>query len=101
MRKLWLIFSQTATVAVALLFVIATLRPEWLPASSGMLPTGGPQIVSLREAAPLPVSSSGPRTNSYSDAVRKAVPAVVNIYTSKEIKTQRNPFFNDPAFRQF
>ena len=99
MRKLWLIFSQTATVAVALLFVVATLRPEWL-AGSSMLPSSGSQIVSLREAAPLP-ASSGPRTNSYSEAVRKAVPAVVNIYTSKKIKTQRNPFFNDPAFRQF
>jgi Do/DeqQ family serine protease len=99
MRKLWLIFSQTATVAVALLFVVATLRPEWLSGSSSMLPVTGSQIVSLREASPLP--SGGQRTNSYSDAVRKAVPAVVNIYTSKEIKTQRNPFFNDPAFRQF
>ena len=99
MRKLWLIFSQTATVAVALLFVIATLRPEWLPGGGGMLPSTGSQIVSLREASSPPTSVN--RTNSYSDAVRKAVPAVVNIYTSKEVKSQRNPFFNDPAFRQF
>jgi len=97
MRKLWLIFSQTATVAVALLFVVATLRPEWL--STGFAPSTGQQIVSLREA-PAP-QTSGTRTNSYSDAVRKAVPSVVNIYTSKDVKTQRHPFFNDPVFRQF
>ncbi|MDQ2734716.1 MAG: 2-alkenal reductase, partial [Pseudomonadota bacterium] len=30
MRKAWLLFSQTVTVAVALLFVTATLKPQWL-----------------------------------------------------------------------
>ena len=30
MRKAWLLFSQTVTVAVALLFVVATLKPGWL-----------------------------------------------------------------------
>jgi Do/DeqQ family serine protease len=97
MRKLWLIFSQTATIAVALLFVVASLRPEWL--SPGFTASTGHQIVSLREAPTVMTGSARP--NSYSDAVRKAVPAVVNIYTSKEVKAQRHPFFNDPVFRQF
>ena len=30
MRKAWLLFSQTVTIAVALLFVVATLKPAWL-----------------------------------------------------------------------
>ena len=30
MRKTWLIFSQAVTVALAVLFVVATLKPEWL-----------------------------------------------------------------------
>ncbi len=98
MRKLWLVFSQTATIAVALLFVIATLHPEWL--SSSIQPSTGLQVVSLREATPPPQAGSG-RTNSYNEAVRKAVPAVVNIYTSKDVKVQRHPFLNDPVFRQF
>jgi serine protease DegQ len=38
---------------------------------------------------------------SFSDAARKAMPAVVNIYTSKEIKVQRQPFMDDPVFRFF
>jgi serine protease DegQ len=29
LRKLWLIFAQTATVALGVLFEVATLRPEW------------------------------------------------------------------------
>jgi Do/DeqQ family serine protease len=94
MRNLWLIFAQTATVAVAVLFVVTTLKPEWLGRSAS-----GPQVVELRQAT----GSSGlpARAASYSDAVRKAVPAVVSIFTSKEIKTPRHPFFDDPLFRQF
>ena len=30
MRRTWLIFSQAVTVALAVLFVVATLKPEWL-----------------------------------------------------------------------
>jgi serine protease DegQ len=95
MRSLWLIFAQAATVAVGALFVVTTLKPEWLGRSAS-----GPQVVELRQAA----ASSSPhpsRATSYSDAVRKAVPAVVNIFTSKEIKSQRHPFLDDPLFRHF
>ncbi len=94
MRNLWLIFAQTATVAVSVLFVVTTLKPEWLGRSGS-----GLQVVELRQAT----SSAGlpARAASYSDAVRKAVPSVVNIFTSKEIKTPRHPFLNDPLFRQF
>jgi len=31
MNRLWLIFAQTVTVALAILFVVTTLKPEWLP----------------------------------------------------------------------
>ena len=31
MQRLWLIFAQTVTVALAILFVVTTLKPEWLP----------------------------------------------------------------------
>jgi Do/DeqQ family serine protease len=94
MRKLWLIFAQTATVAVGVLFVITALKPEWLGRSAT-----SPQVVELRQAATVPGVPA--RAASYNDAVRKAVPAVVNIFTSKEIKTPRHPFLNDPLFRDF
>jgi Do/DeqQ family serine protease len=94
MRNVWLIFAQAATVAVGVLFVLTTLKPEWLGRSAS-----GPQVVELRQAT----SSAGlpGRATSYNDAVRKAVPAVVNIFTSKEIKSQRHPFLDDPLFRHF
>lgn len=30
MRRTWLIFSQTVTVAVAVLFVLSTFKPQWI-----------------------------------------------------------------------
>src|SRR2546427_8192518 len=45
MRNLWLIFAQTATVAVSVLFVDTTLKPEWLGRSGS-----GLQVVELRQA---------------------------------------------------
>jgi len=92
MYRLWLTFAQTATLCLAVLFVVATLKPEWLPAKSG-------GTIAPNQAEPS--TFGGTRTASYSDAVRKAVPAVVSIFTSKEVKRPRNPFMNDPLFRHF
>lgn len=39
---------------------------------------------------------------SYAPIVKKATPAVVNIYTKRKVKVRaRSPFFNDPLFRRF
>jgi len=38
---------------------------------------------------------------SYADAVSKAAPAVVNIFSRKSINSPRNPLFDDPLFRHF
>jgi serine protease DegS len=38
---------------------------------------------------------------SYADAVARAVPAVVNIYTSKLVRERVHPLLNDPFFRRF
>ncbi|MGA7919789.1 MAG: DegQ family serine endoprotease [Candidatus Acidiferrales bacterium] len=51
----------------------------------------------------LPVSL-GNFANGFSAVIKPALPAVVNIRTSKMVKPQANqmsPFFNDPMFRQF
>ncbi len=94
MRKLWLVFAQAATVALGVLFVVVTLKPDWLGH-----PALGPHIVEFTQA--LPAGSAATRTASYSEAVRRATPAVVNIFTSKEIKNPQHPFLNDPLFRHF
>ncbi len=38
---------------------------------------------------------------SYADAVARATPAVVNIYTAKITVQRVNPIFNDPLFKRF
>ncbi|MDR3413715.1 MAG: Do family serine endopeptidase [Formivibrio sp.] len=53
----------------------------------------------MREKAVVPASA--PATLSYSPAVKRAMPAVVNIYTAKEVKTPRPLIYNDPIFRRF
>ena len=91
MRRLWLIFSQTATICLAALLVVATLKPE-------LLPWRGNSVVTLREAAS---GDGATKTTSYSGAVKKAMPSVVNIFTSKEVPVQRHPLMDDPLFRRF
>ncbi len=96
MKKLWLVFAQTATVCLALLFVISTLKPEWL-AARNVFPGGGTITAqTVTDSAPGLV-----RANSYNNAVTKATPSVVNIFTSKEVRAQRHPFLNDPLFKRF
>ncbi|HEX7810553.1 MAG TPA: Do family serine endopeptidase [Burkholderiales bacterium] len=93
MRKLWLIFSQAVTISLAALFVVVTLRPD-LVSWGGR--NGG--IVTVRETQDGPHDRS---TASLSVAAKKAMPSVVNIFTSKEVKAPRHPFMDDPLFRRF
>jgi serine protease DegQ len=100
MRKLWIIFAQATTVALAVLLVVSTLRPDLLPnrqSANGSVVTitesGGTQPAAASAAAQLP--------GSFSAAARKAMPSVVNIFTSKEVKEPRHPFMEDPLFRRF
>src|SRR3979490_2129583 len=100
MYRLWLIFSQAATIAVAALFVVSTFRPEWLPSRAGaqaLLSITQPSIAGQMQVAARP----GPAPASYYDAVQRATPSVVNIFTSKEIRVPRHPRVNDPIFRRF
>ena len=93
MRKLWLIFAQTVTVSLAVLFVVSTLKPEWL----GKPSLDAPRIVALQES---PLSSTPP-AGSYREAARTALPAVVHIFTSQKIRQPKHPLLNDPIFRHF
>jgi len=101
LHRLWLTFAQTATVCVAAIFVVSTLKPEWLPSRAPQVAPApapaGPVVV--QQAAPAPAAA--PRQDSFHDAVKKAMPSVVNISTSKEMRAQRHPLLNDPMFRRF
>ncbi|BAN34446.1 HtrA2 peptidase [Sulfuricella denitrificans skB26] len=91
MRRLWLIFAQTATISLAALFVITTLQPD-------LLPWRGSSVVTVREA---PSGGVAQKAGSFSGAAKKAMPSVVNIFTSKEIPAPHSPFMGDPLFRRF
>ena len=91
LSKIWLIFAQACTICLAILFVVATLRPDLLGR------TQKPSIVVKEEISPV-ANIRGAQTLSLSSAAKKAMPAVVSIYTSKQV---RRPFTNNPLFRQF
>jgi Do/DeqQ family serine protease len=95
MRRLWLIFSQAVTVALALLFVVATLKPEWLERAPGQML---PQIVSIA-AVPDDAAAGVPARGSLAGAAQRAAPAVVSIAASKALP--KNPHADDPWFRFF
>jgi len=96
MRRTWLIFSQAVTVAVALLFVVATLKPEWLGRSPGQML---PQIVSVAQTPEVAASAAAVAPGSYRVAAQRAAPAVVSIVASKV--SPRRPQADDPWFRFF
>ena len=94
LRKFWLLFAQACTLCLAALFVVATLRPDLLPRIAGK--NGG--VVVLREAeAP---SAGATAALTYADAAKRAMPAVVNIYTSKAVRS-RNPLLDDTILRRY
>ncbi|GAB2882012.1 Do family serine endopeptidase [Uliginosibacterium flavum] len=98
MQRLWLIFAQTVTMALAVLFVIVTFKPEWLPRTQ-LLPT---PLANLESTRPLPesgVQQASP--GSYAAAAQRALPAVVHVFTSKEIAAPQHPLLNDPFFKHF
>jgi len=95
MRRLWLIFAQTVTVSLAVLFVVSTLKPEWLgkfPSFPVTFPVSHPEA---------PASETLPAGGSFREAARSALPSVVHIFTSQKTRSPRNPLLNDPLFRHF
>lgn len=121
LRRLWILFAQATTVGLGLLFVVSTLRPQWLgrysmsaaapgvayPASTGQ--SGG---VLAHAAAATSLGSTGVRQaaisdavahagaqDSYANAAKQAMPSVVSVYTSKQLK--RSASGEDPMLRQY
>jgi serine protease DegQ len=98
MRRLWLLFAQTVTVGLALWFIVTTLKPEWAArVAGGRAPGITSTTVPMLEAPP----NLTPAQGSYRLAAQKAMPSVVNIFTSKESRRPRNPMLNDPFFKRF
>ncbi len=91
MNRIWLLFSQSVTVLLAVYFVVLTLKPAWLGRASGS--------ITVLEAPVNKSTTEPPPLASFRTAAQKASAAVVSINTSKAAR--RNPNSNDPWFRFF
>ena len=75
-NRLWLLFAQAVTILLAAWFILITLKPDWLAQTNI---TTIVDSVTLKENEDSSTLSPG----SYHEAVKKSMPAVVNIFTSK------------------
>ncbi len=89
-KRLWLIFAQAVTVFLAGYFVISTLKPGWV--GNSIKPF---QSVTISESSLTQDVSPG----SYHDAVKKSMPAIVNVFSSKNEKVSQNKPTTNPHQR--
>ncbi len=90
MRKIWLIFAQSATICLGVLFILQTIKLDLLKLNQ--------QPIVIKQAT----SSKSPSpASSYSIAAKKAMPAVVNIFTSSKNINLHRQFMDEPLFRHF
>lgn len=92
MKKFWLIFAQSVTISLAVIFVAQIFYPKLLNSNIQYFEDH------IANASHQTINNTG----SYSVAAQKAMPAVVNIFTSK--KNPTNPhqqFLDDPLFKRF
>ena len=98
MRKLWLLFAQSVAVTLGVLLAVSVIRPEWLKSLNGPSQPAKPVISVAQTQAGAGTAAAGV---TFSNAAKQAMPAVVNIFTSKEVHSKRAPFLDDPMFRRF
>jgi serine protease DegQ len=112
MRKLWLIFAQTVTISLGVIFAVGALEPDWLAALPGVfaIPSSrfAPAAADPADAVPprpepareMPVAAPL-AAHSFRLAAKRALPSVVHIFTSQKARRARHPLTNDPIFRHF
>ena len=94
MRKFWLLFAQTTTVALGVLFIIALFKPDLL-----RWQTPAPSLT-IRQAAQ-PAGRTVTPVESFAPAAQKVIPAVVNVFTQQKVSNPAHPALQDPVFRYF
>ena len=97
-RKTWLIFSQAVTVAVAALFVVVTLQPDWLPGQRSPSLLQQPPTLTQIISPGTPATAASAPAGSFALAALRAAPAVVSVSASR---MALNPHAEDPRFRDF
>jgi serine protease DegS len=79
---------------IALLIIL--IKPEWFPQLGLRIQ---PALTDNHLTATPSINLTGPV--SYSAAVDKAAPAVVNIFTQRIVEQQQHPLLNNPFLRRF
>lgn len=93
MHRLWLVFAQTVTVCLGILFIVTTLRPDWLR-------NGASEPSTVVPPPPVAAAPAEPARLSYAGSVARATPAVVNIYTTKVVDVPLIPLPADPELNR-
>jgi serine protease DegS len=95
-KKIFVFIFQFVTIGLAAAFVILYLYPQFKADVEQER-----QIIEVKEAPLGNAVAPSLSTNSYADAVEKAAPAVVNIFTQKLVTERVHPLMEDPLFRHF
>lgn len=94
MRKLWLLFAQSTTVALGVLFVVALFKPDLLGWRTPHPP------LTINEAQ-VPVRNAVLPGESFAPAAQQVIPTVVNVFTQQKVRGTAHPALQDPIFRYF
>jgi serine protease DegS len=84
---------RTAVVGVLAALAVIYLLPDHL--------LGSRPVVELHTSAEAPATTRTQGPVSYADAVKRAAPAVVNVYTTKTVVRRSDSILDDPLFRRF
>ncbi len=102
LKRLWLIFAQAVTVVLAAIFVVSTLRPQWLQQARWREATNAVTAQTAHQIALPPTPPASVVRIGFAQAARAASPAVVSITASKAsghaAGRAREPLFGFPGF---
>ena len=102
-NQIFQVRRSIAMVSVAIALLIGGAM-AWTVASGGRSVLGATKAVTLRLADDSkPAQNVGSLSEGFAPVVEPLLPAVVNISSSKVVKTshEESPFEDDPFFRQF
>jgi len=102
-RKFIVFALQAVTTGLAAAFIyILLFQPDLLKKDTNVVEVReSAEPTQIQSAPPGAANSTWTGPVSYSNAVERAAPAVVNIHTAKLITRRAHPLLDDPVFRQF
>ena len=105
-KTLWLIFCQSVTFTVALLFILSTLKPLWFKSVIDYLGIRNFEKVHINFSDRSITHEKGSNKNpnykfGFTEAAITAMPSVVHILSKQNNTLSMHPFFADPLFERF